>query len=340
MNTLIYYKRWLLIVLAIVAGMGIRAFGQDTIMYHGGYADGHAGQSLIQYLPVKLSHYMVYNGGNGDGYSMERATQFSPTVLPQSVMYKGGAGDGNTTLEDHHFNRAYLSHYNLYAGSAGDGYSYMDGTAFNRALLDQYNMYAGGSGDGYAGHLAVSYVPLPVHLLSFTGEMTTGNHSLLAWKVADEQDALRYELEKSSDSRSFRNIYTRVVSNPSTGPVAYQYEDRQPREGANYYRLRIFDKDGSNRLSNVVLLFYKNEQESLTLFPNPATTSLNIGYRSAVAATLRLVDMKGAVLHTQAIAAGNQTFSIPVNGIAAGAYLLHVLYDNGQHKTIRFVKSN
>lgn len=366
MNVLINVKKWLLIAVAILAGLGIKGYGQDTVMYRGGSGDGHSMQLLAQFLrqardhyaaygggrgdgygtvvlqqfsPAPLSQTFMYKGGSGDGYSLLALQQFTPGVLAQSVMYKGGQGDGYSFRDDHHFDPGYLNHQVIYNGSAGDGYGPGGAAAFYRSYLDQYTAYSGGQGDGYTGYLSVSYVPLPAGLLSFTGSMTPDNHSLLQWSVADEKDALRYELERAADGRDFRVLHTRTVTRPSAAANSYSYEDRQPLEGANYYRLRLFDRAGNDRRSNQVLLFFKGAGGSLTLFPNPATSSLYLGYRSEVSATLRLVDVKGALLLTQKVDAGNHTLSIPVGNLAPGHYLLDIRYENGQRKAVKFVKN-
>src|SRR5690606_36268007 len=116
----------------------------------------------------------------------------------------------------------------------------------------------------------------PVNLLSFTGELMNNNYGLLQWKVSDEKGTPVYVLKKSSNGRSFSGIYTKAVTKSQPDMQVYQYEDHKLFDGANYYRLKITDKDGSAKFSDVVLLFYKDGNESLSLYPNPATCSLNI----------------------------------------------------------------
>lgn len=340
MNILIYYKKPLLIMLAILFGIGIKVFGQDTIMYRGGFADGANSQFVGNFYPAKLNHFAMYSGGIKDGGALATIENFYPTPLSQFMMYKGGFGDGAAGLEEHIFNPAPLNHHFMYAGNIGDGAGSNSYEDFTRAYLDHYSIYAGGQGDGYAGHLAVSYTPLPVNLLTFTGEMVNGNYGLLQWKTVDEKGSPVYELQKSNDGKLFSKIYTKMVTSPKTGMQVYQYEDHKLFDGANYYRLKIADKEGSARFSDVVLLFYKDGSESLTLFPNPATTSLNIDYKSQQSAKVRLVDFKGAVHYKRSIQAGAQLLTMPLHNIAAGTYVLHFIYENGKTKTVKFVKNN
>lgn len=338
MNILIYYKKPLLIVLAILSGMGIKVFGQDTAMYRGGFADGANSQLVANFYPAKLNHYAMYSGGIKDGGALATIENFYPTPLSQFMMYKGGFGDGAAGLEEHLFNPTRLNHQIMYAGNVGDGASLGMYEDYTRAYLDHYSIYAGGQGDGYAGHLAVSFTPLPVNLLSFTGDMMDNRYGLLEWRATDEKGTPTYELQKSKDGKLFSKIYSKKVSIAQVGMQNYQYEDHQLIDGANYYRLKISDKDGNAKFSDVVLLFYKDGSESLTLFPNPATTSLNINYKSRQSAQVRLVDIKGAIQYQQSIQAGAQLVSMPLHNIAAGTYILHFIYENGKTRTVKFVK--
>lgn len=310
--------------------------------YKGGTGDGYAHTGFTMFYPGALTQAVMYTGGSGDGYSQLFLQQFYPRALTHSVMYTGGPGDGYSTEYKGNFQPGFLSHfapYTIDTALRGDGYASSGHVDFLPEQLDHYVMYNGGEGDGYAGHLAVSYHPLPVGLISFTGEMVNNSYSLLRWTIAHEKDADHYELQRSPDSRGFITLYRQQVKTASVMEVTYPYEDHQPIRGANYYRLLIHEKSGSVKSSNTVLLFYHGESGSLAIFPNPASHSLNIQYQSPSEIEIRITDIKGTVLYKNNLASGSHTASIPVESFASGAYLLHLFYkDSRQSDAIRFIK--
>lgn len=324
--------------------LSIPAQAQDTMMYRGGFADGYSSLAYQVFYPesASLSSHTVYKGGSGDGYTHQSLPQFYPQPLTHAVMYTGGFGDGYSTEKQDHFTPEFLSHFAAYTADTntrGDGYSALTHTDFSPGILDHHLMYAGGEGDGYAGHLVLSYQPLPVGLISFTGEIVNNRYSLLKWEITSEKDAARYELQRSADGLAFNSIHHQPVTDPSQIQVVRTHEDRRPMNGANYYRLLIHEKDGRVKLSNTILLIYRNGSESLVLFPNPANHSLNLRYELASAAQIRITDIKGTVLYQSAIPAGSQTVAIPVSAYAPGTYLLHMITEAQERsQVIRFLK--
>lgn len=360
------------IVLAgVVCCVGSAAYAQDTMMYRGGFADGYASVHNQTFYPQtaalpahtaycggigdgfaqgfhqefstqQLTQQAVYAGGIGDGYAHQLLQQFYPSILSHAVMYHGGEGDGYSAVIDQKFYPGFLTQFAAYTSdtnSYGDGYASNAEIAFQPENLSHFVIYQGGEGDGYAGHMAISYQPLAVGLMSFSGEMIQQKYSLLTWTIANEKDAMYYELQRAPNGTRYNSIYHQDVKSPSLEAITHAYEDHSPMRGANYYRLLIHEKDGSISYSNTVLLFYDGAKESLVIFPNPATHSLNIQYQSASAIQIRVTDIRGTTQYSGELPAGSQTSSVSVEKLVPGTYLLHILYKDSQEtQTIRFVK--
>lgn len=114
---------------------------------------------------------------------------------------------------------------------------------------------------------------LPVVLVSLTSEATeTGN--LIKWKIASENNSSHYEVERSNDARSFVQI-GRVEA--VTEQKTYDYLDRYPLSGRNYYRLNMVDKDGSSAYSPMVSQIGKTgDNVFLKIAPNPVVNATNV----------------------------------------------------------------
>lgn len=114
---------------------------------------------------------------------------------------------------------------------------------------------------------------LPVVLVSLTSQaVETGN--LLKWKIASENNSSHYDVERSRDARNFISI-GRVEA--VIGQEAYDYLDRYPFSGLNYYRLNMVDKDGSSAYSPLVSQIGKTGDNAfLRVAPNPVVNATNV----------------------------------------------------------------
>jgi len=164
-------------------------------------------------------------------------------------------------------------------------------------------------------------VPLPVTLLSFTGKRTDGHTARLQWEVADPDRFSHFELERSADGK----VFTKVAKVMLTEEARYQHDDDISGLGGNIlYRLRMVDADASFKLSDVVSLRLKDNGEKLSVYPNPATSSVQVSGFPA-GATLRLTDVAGHLL-SEKVAAGS-TERIDLSSLPSALYYVQVVKD-------------
>lgn len=169
---------------------------------------------------------------------------------------------------------------------------------------------------------------LPLNLLSFTGSKQEG-YNLLKWQTANEANTQSFELEYATDVISFKKAYT--ISANGIGNNAYQQRDNGIwiQNEIVYYRLKMIDKDGQYRYSNIVSL--KNNSFTdlkSTVYPNPASESvvLSVGNSNLIGSTAQLLDSRGVVL--QQVKIKFNTISISLENYAGGIYLLKLV--NGE----------
>lgn len=114
--------------------------------------------------------------------------------------------------------------------------------------------------------------PLPVRHIQLSGIPYREHTNLLKWDVSGEYDMDSYELQRSSDGRTFTTIYTGVPQNASSGSAVYQFTDMQPLKGNNYYRIKAISLHNAPvQYSNVVLLHGKEQTVKMLLYPNPSS---------------------------------------------------------------------
>lgn len=112
--------------------------------------------------------------------------------------------------------------------------------------------------------------PLPVELLSFTGECT-GTAIQLHWKTVSEHNNHYFTIEHSADGKRWEMLEKITAKNLITG-AGYSSTDEKNRYGSiHYYRLKQTDFDGTSRCFNIL----KVEScaiiaEEAEIYPNPS----------------------------------------------------------------------
>jgi hypothetical protein len=117
---------------------------------------------------------------------------------------------------------------------------------------------------------------LMVHLLNFQATKATGG-SQVVWTTENEENYTNFTLERSTDGGATFSALDGVLAS-SQG--TYSFIDRNPAQGANAYRLKILDLNGTISYSNVVILMYSNTPgvvaSNIRIYPNPATSMVNL----------------------------------------------------------------
>lgn len=128
--------------------------------------------------------------------------------------------------------------------------------------------YKVGSFSGGGGGASSFFGALPVELLSFTG--TTDNaFNYLKWETAKEMNFSHFDVMRSGENTIYTKLDKVFSKGVNGGGAIYNYVDKQPFSGINYYQLHLYDKDGEMNPSNIVELMI-SPSFSFGLFPNPA----------------------------------------------------------------------
>jgi len=86
---------------------------------------------------------------------------------------------------------------------------------------------------------------LPIELIYFHAYQV-GEEVQLKWSTASEINNRGFEILRSENGIDWEALdFVNGVGN-STATNFYQYTDRFPKKGINYYRLKQIDFDGSN----------------------------------------------------------------------------------------------
>ncbi|UAY53161.1 beta strand repeat-containing protein [Ferruginibacter albus] len=162
---------------------------------------------------------------------------------------------------------------------------------------------------------------LPVTIVNFTGNALSNNTAQLNWKTTSEINTSYFDIQRSADAKTFTTIGT--TGAVGSGSNSYNYNDGTPLQ-SGYYRLRIVDKNGTAKYTNIVYISFNAFASSITVFPNPATSFVTVvtNNKTLAGSTAILYNLNGQTL--QKVQLGNSSTVVPVIGLASGTYLLKV----------------
>ncbi|MFT3702607.1 MAG: T9SS type A sorting domain-containing protein [Agriterribacter sp.] len=288
---------------------------------------------------------------NGMPVCMEAGNQITPQLISDE---NGGIiitwSDGRVGLA----NDIYAQRLN----STGDAQWAANGTAVSSADGNQFAPQLVKSTGGaiiawYDGRISIpldyniyasnlsSLGTLPVTALKLYGKCeTTGD--ILYWTTATEQNNRGFDIERSADGRHFNNIGFVEGKGNSTVEQAYNFTDKFPLSGKNYYRLKQTDLDGRFTYSIIIMLQPGNGADQISLYPNPAkdNVSVRIQLNRNEKLEWQVIDTKGRSLkqgNWQVLNGSNQLSSINVINLPAGVYYVSIKGTSVQ-KLIKIIK--
>lgn len=181
------------------------------------------------------------------------------------------------------------------------------------------------------GTFTTSLAVLPVRLAGFTGYLQ-GDNAMLQWKTASESNTSVFEIERSYAGSEYKKVGTVIAAGNSSTLRSYSFYDREIAHAANYYRLKMVDKDGSSVYSNIVLLKSSNINQKATVLNNPFRDYIDVRFDKVPAGkvVLQLVNMNGSTFKTQSYSSVSQSiirFAIGSKAISAGTYVLTIFAD-------------
>lgn len=140
--------------------------------------------------------------------------------------------------------------------------------------------------------------PVPLRLLSFNGYLRPGfRQAMLSWETANEENSSHFVLQRSDDGRGYTDLA--LIPAMGSGNHSYSYKD-MILKSVQFYRLRIYDKDGHINLSPVIRLFENNPVDAIRLISNPVYDDLRyiLLNETLSGKNAQLFDAMGNLVHT------------------------------------------
>ncbi len=223
----------------------------------------------------------------------------------------------------------------LYISSPTNIFSLVDATGYNATIVAApISIVTAPTNTAFRG---IDFTPssiAPLTLKAFSASLVNGKANL-NWSTTNEVNVNGFAIEKSKDGSNFSQLDFVAAKNATTN--TYSYTDAIAATGTVYYRLKMTDKDGSYKYSQVVALNAK-QSIKLDVFPNPVSTTAILSHTKADNnASVKIVTVDGKTVASVNVQVGATQSSVDVSKLAPGNYV--VVFDNNGTKSVaQFVK--
>jgi hypothetical protein len=182
---------------------------------------------------------------------------------------------------------------------------------------------------------------LPINLISFQGNMNKNNKVVLQWKVADNETANMFEVQRSIDGVDFKTIGL-VFSSEKTGLEDYLFYETFDADKV-MYRLKMIDKQQNISFSKILVFTTKAvTSTNIKIIGNPVNDKLTFIYTAttARATDVKIYDMSGRIVLDNKLnnIEGYNMISLSLDATCkAGMYVVEL--NNGVERlTSKFIK--
>lgn len=175
---------------------------------------------------------------------------------------------------------------------------------------------------------------LPVNLINFKGYNINNKYAQLKWSTSSEINNDHFDIERSSNTTDFTVIGSVKGNGTSFSTNNYTFNDMNPIDGENFYRLKQVDIDGNYNYSPIVSVLFN--LSLIKIFPNPAHSQIyvqnNNNFSNGDNLNLQLLDITGRLIYQQTSASSGAniiTINLP-SEMTTGMYIVKVFNSKGQ----------
>ncbi|MCE6991467.1 T9SS type A sorting domain-containing protein [Dyadobacter sp. CY323] len=164
--------------------------------------------------------------------------------------------------------------------------------------IEQGNKYAeflvtSFSGGGLGGVSPEGSLPVK---LSYFQVRSRENQALLEWRTSEETQSDYFEIQKSTDAKSWQTLGKKKAASESKRVLFYDFTDASPSPGTSYYRIKMVDIDASFAYSSIRHVTFEPES-FIVIYPNPTADKIYIsGIKPELIRSIELVNSSGQLV--------------------------------------------
>jgi hypothetical protein len=295
----------------------------------------------VQKADGTFQEYKLYFNKTG----VDPAVNFdTDTTLGKGAAVKGSSTKVNDTTQ---VDNGYTAELAIYLNKLGyttapatlpvaisvfDPDNYTTGvTAYGNNTGTYYKTWWGSEWGSETRNLNLVTTTVPVELSSFSASVGSGQSVILKWNTATETNNRGFEIQRSSDSKTFVSVGYVSGKGTTTQMNSYSYTDKVSSLGNYYYRLKQIDFDGQYKVTatvavniNAPVQFSLNQN-----YPNPfnPSTTIKFAVQQDSKVMVKVFDMLGrevAVALNESFSAGSHSFVFNASKLASGNYIYQI----------------
>ena len=170
---------------------------------------------------------------------------------------------------------------------------------------------------------------LPIHLISFQGNMNKNNKVTLNWTVADNEIANKFEVERSFNGRDYTTVGV-VFASEKMGTENYMFYETTSGTDKVMYRLKMIDKHHEVDYSRILIFQLKSTTtNNIKIIGNPVNDKLTFSFTSPATqmVDVKVYDVSGKMLLNNKVNSleGSNVISLPLSStFKPGMYVIEV----------------
>ncbi len=183
---------------------------------------------------------------------------------------------------------------------------------------------------------------LPVTISSIKAYQQNSNIAV-EWKVENEINMLKYDVEKSTDGIVFAPVNTTNIMGGNNAFNSYSWLDFNAVQGNNFYRIKLYDLSGEVKYSSVVKVVIAESTSGFAIYPNPINgnvINLIMSNQPVGKYQVKLTNTIGQVIFVKTIQnnGGNSNQSLKTaTKLIPGVYQLEITGKDNSHNTQKVI---
>lgn len=171
-----------------------------------------------------------------------------------------------------------------------------------------------------------------IHLEAALSE--SKDKTILRWHLLEENRSNKFMLQRSKDEKNWEDIYETESKNGNAQIDNYEFTDKNPYTGKNFYRVKRVLKDGNTSFSPVKFVemsYMSSKNENSYVYCQNNTLNINYTSDYEQPLSLKIYDVSGKmlVLREFGLQQGENRFSLPFEA-QAGMYIIYLQSKYGQ----------
>jgi hypothetical protein len=173
-------------------------------------------------------------------------------------------------------------------------------------------------------------LPLSLTLLEVKA-LNEDKKNIVSWKTENEIDFSGFDLERSIDSKKFEKIGFVKGYGFGQEQNSYYFDDTNPLEGLNYYRLKMIDGDGKTSYSKIVSTIFEIVGNTPIILGNPIIGGkFSFKFNDYQEGSAILTDLKGIKIGIEVTNQSNNLHNVNfIKNLPKGIYFLKLVNIKG-----------